>query len=62
MGLLEPEPVPIDVTGFRFQDRNMFKSRCLLFQCVPGCKAGLTNATATHSGDVQYWEPLDVVR
>lgn len=38
MGLLEPEPVPIDVTGFRFQDRNIFESRCLLVQCVPGLK------------------------
>lgn len=42
---MKPQPIPVDVAGFTFQDRNTFKSRYLLAQYVPGCKGGLTKAT-----------------
>lgn len=49
MGLLKPQlkpqPIPIDVAGFTFQDRSIFKSRSLTVQYVPGYTDGLTNAT-----------------
>lgn len=49
MGLLKPQlkpqPIPIDMTGFTFQDRNIFECKCLLVQYVPGYKGRLTNAT-----------------